>query len=229
MIENGVPNHRSDGEATKRKIYDAAIASFRSRGVEKTSMRLIAKDADVSVGATYHYFPSKQAIILNYYETHQRSHASLLEAQSEPTTSIERLSRVFHTKLEMLIEDRKILVGYAAGHVDPTNSTSLFSADTARFRNATLDMFKHALRDEPLTPNAMQLTCMALWALEKGILLYFVQDDSEDAAKSHELVDGAIETLFPLMQLSASPMLNPVLENGLRILANAGLTQELND
>ena len=125
----------------------------------------------------------------------------------------------------MLIDDRKILIGYASGHLDPSASTSLFSSETAPYRQFTLDAFKYALRDEVLPDDALRLMCMALWTFEMGLLLYFVQDKSEGAQLTHQLVDGALKTLFPVVQLASAPMMAPVLENALTVLSDAGLTE----
>jgi AcrR family transcriptional regulator len=39
-----------------------------ARGYEATTLRDIAKEASVSVGLLYRYFPSKQAVIVAFYE-----------------------------------------------------------------------------------------------------------------------------------------------------------------
>ena len=38
------------------------------RGYEATTLRDIAREAGVSVGLLYRYFPSKQAVILAFYD-----------------------------------------------------------------------------------------------------------------------------------------------------------------
>lgn len=46
-------------EATRARIRDAAMASFVERGYPDTTIRLIAKEAGVSVGNAYYYFPPR--------------------------------------------------------------------------------------------------------------------------------------------------------------------------
>jgi AcrR family transcriptional regulator len=55
-------------EATGKKILDAALDLFREEGFDETTMRAIAARADVATGAAYYYFPSKDAIVLAFYE-----------------------------------------------------------------------------------------------------------------------------------------------------------------
>ncbi len=56
-------------EETKRKIQIAAEALFCESGYEATSVDAICRMAQVTKGAFYHHYPSKQALFLNliYY------------------------------------------------------------------------------------------------------------------------------------------------------------------
>jgi AcrR family transcriptional regulator len=50
-------------EARKNEILDAAFACFRRRGFHQTTMQDICKEAQLSPGAVYRYFRSKEDII----------------------------------------------------------------------------------------------------------------------------------------------------------------------
>lgn len=63
------PKSRINAEERRKKILDAAKPLFASKGFEGTSVRDIAKAADVSNALLYKHFPGKDAIydeILNY-------------------------------------------------------------------------------------------------------------------------------------------------------------------
>jgi len=49
-------------------LYDVAIRLFSERGYEATTMRAIAREADVSPGLLYRYFPSKPAVVMALYD-----------------------------------------------------------------------------------------------------------------------------------------------------------------
>ena len=57
------PGQTAQGAATKTHLYDTAMQLISKRGYEATTLRDIARKADVSVGLLYRYFPSKQAVI----------------------------------------------------------------------------------------------------------------------------------------------------------------------
>ena len=50
-------------EQTRNKIYTTAIRLFAENGFHKTKISDIVKDAGVSVGSFYNYFPTKESII----------------------------------------------------------------------------------------------------------------------------------------------------------------------
>lgn len=54
-------NHKS--ESSKKAILDAALILVRQKGFPKTSIRDICKAAGLSIGAFYHHFPSKDALM----------------------------------------------------------------------------------------------------------------------------------------------------------------------
>ncbi len=53
---------RTSGEASKARIEEAAIRVFVQKGVNGASMRDIAREAQVSLGAIYNHYPSKEEL-----------------------------------------------------------------------------------------------------------------------------------------------------------------------
>ena len=58
-------------EETRTRILEAALAVFRERGFAQATMREIAAQAQVAVGAAYYYFDSKDAMVMALYERAQ--------------------------------------------------------------------------------------------------------------------------------------------------------------
>jgi AcrR family transcriptional regulator len=55
-------------QKTKRKIYNAAVDLFNRHGFDNTTIEDISRKAGVSVGAFYHYYPSKTDIYSELYK-----------------------------------------------------------------------------------------------------------------------------------------------------------------
>lgn len=58
----------ADGEATKRKILEAAAALFVEQGFEGTTLGKVAKRADGAVGSIQHAFPKKAKLAAAVYD-----------------------------------------------------------------------------------------------------------------------------------------------------------------
>ena len=54
--------------STRDAIVSAALALFRERGFEGTTMRAVAERAGVSVGNAYYYFSSKDELVQGFYD-----------------------------------------------------------------------------------------------------------------------------------------------------------------
>src|SRR5918996_1458560 len=58
----------AQGSAARDRLYATATQLIAARGYEATTLRDIAKEAGVSVGLLYRYFPSKQAVVIALYD-----------------------------------------------------------------------------------------------------------------------------------------------------------------
>src|ERR1700726_4205344 len=87
-------------EETGLKILDAALALFRQEGFDNATMRDIAGKAGVATGAAYYYYPSKDAIVMDFYRRSSAEMQPKLEAALESATGLEnRLREVIRVKL----------------------------------------------------------------------------------------------------------------------------------
>lgn len=218
---------RARGEETRARILAAALARFRKKGFEPTTMREIADDAKVALGAAYYYFPSKEAIVVGYYEETQRLCSSKArEAFAETTDTRKRLGAAIHTKLDVLARDRKLLAALFRSVADPSSEISVFSETARNAREDSIRIFDEALETAPevnaLAPEARRVLVLALWSLHMGLLLYFIRDTSKGAARTHALTDRTLDLLCTILPLA--PMIAPTLGTTLgQILSEAGL------
>ncbi|MEQ9323933.1 MAG: helix-turn-helix domain-containing protein, partial [Polyangiaceae bacterium] len=133
---------RRKGEGTGEHILETALGLFRDKGFDATTMRDVARAADMSLGAAYYYFPSKEAIVLSYYEQvveRRRAKAEGLFAETDDLR--ERIVGLYHLHFDAVSEDRKLLGALVRSVADPDSPVSIFSSATRRVRNATIDVF----------------------------------------------------------------------------------------
>ena len=70
MDSNAALNRRERKKLeTRQKIIKIAMYLFRKQGFESTSMEQIADDVDISKATLYNYFPVKESIISEYWQS----------------------------------------------------------------------------------------------------------------------------------------------------------------
>jgi AcrR family transcriptional regulator len=86
-----MPRHRFPD--TRDRIEKAAIRLFVEKGVTETSVRDIARAVDVSEGALYRHFVSKDELVWAVFERHYVEFAGRLDALAQAeTTAREKLA-----------------------------------------------------------------------------------------------------------------------------------------
>jgi AcrR family transcriptional regulator len=81
---------------TRDRLERAAIRLFVQKGVTETSVRDIANAVDITEGALYRHFPSKDELVWRVFEHHYVAFAHRLHALAEEATSA-------HDKLRQMI------------------------------------------------------------------------------------------------------------------------------
>lgn len=218
---------RSDGEQSRANILETALRLFRERGFDETTMRDIATASGLSLGAAYHYFPSKEALVLAYYDRIQVQHeeeARLALASASNLSS--RLVAVMTTKLELLQDDRRILRAILQTMLGADQSLSVFSPETSDVRHQSMAIFEEALVCPEIPEETRPLFARAFWLLHLGFLLYFVNDSSPKQEKTWALMQGSVELLATMAPILGSPMLGPMQGQIVNLLQNAGLMNQ---
>ena len=98
-----------DHDGRRREIATAVLRLVTTRGVEAASLRTVAREAGVSMGAVQHYFTTKDEMLrfaLAYGNTLLAERATRLMAEHQPTTPRQAF-RLFCTLLLPLDEDSK--------------------------------------------------------------------------------------------------------------------------
>ena len=179
---------------TRQHVLDTALALFRRQGFARTTMRDIADGAGLSLGAAYHYFPSKDALVLAYYDWMQAEHEQLVEDQRAPEADLKsRIATLFATKLELLRRDCKLLGALFGNLGDPTQPLSVFGRQTSDIRERSLAQFTAVFADPAVPDELRSLLGRLLWLAHLGIFLFFIHDNSPKQARTFKLVDALVD------------------------------------
>ena len=215
---------RAASEETRRHILDTALALFRDRGFEETTIRDIAGRAGLSLGAAYYYFTGKEAIVGAYYDYVQQEHlARSREAFAGGGDLRGRLRAALHAKIDIMQEDRRLLRALFRYGGDPDHALSWFGSATRGQRQLSVGVFEEAIAGERLPDDVRDAAPTLLWTLHMGILLYFLYDDSPHQRRTRKLIDAAVDFVVDVRRLATSPLLRPIRRRAMNILRDAGL------
>ena len=189
------------GAEARDRLYATAMQLIAARGYEATTLRDIAKEAGVSVGLLYRYFPSKQAVVLALYDDLSSDYARKA-AEMPPGRWRERFIFALSTSLDVLKPHRLALRALTPVLVgDPEEG--IFSSTTAFSRLRVQQVFEHAVvgsSDAPKQPLAEALGRL-LYLVHLAVLLWWLLDKSPHQRATSALV-SLTRQLLPSAALS---------------------------
>jgi AcrR family transcriptional regulator len=215
------------GEQTRRHIFECALALFRENGFDATTMQQIADRANVAKSAAYYYFPSKEAIVQAYYEAVQTEQERLCADVFAQSGSLKpRLIIAMHSKFDLVQDDRKLLGVVFRYTGEPLHPLSCLGAGTAIIRRRAMEVFHQAISTERLPKDLEELLPLSLWALQMGLLVMFLYDDSPNQQRTRKTADGALDLILKLLVVAKLPVLKPIRTRVLALLRNSDLLPE---
>jgi AcrR family transcriptional regulator len=208
-------------EETRARILNAALASFRVRGFDAATMRDIAEEAGVATGAAYYYFPSKEAIVLDFYRRSCDEMQPRIDEALQDSSGLEdRLRALIGVKLTLFAPNRGVLRALLRNGAEPKHPLSPFSSETKEIRDIDIAWFRRILTDcgvripKDLAP---QLPGM-LWFFQMGVIFYWVIDESPNQERSQRLLALAAKSVTALVRISALPLMRPVRKAALELV-----------
>jgi AcrR family transcriptional regulator len=95
MTEASPPDRRRmRPEDRRREVLDAALRVFAEAGFRRASLNAVSDEAGVTKGCLYHYFDSKEDLLLALMRERAQDAGSLAQALSDVTTRDELLARM---------------------------------------------------------------------------------------------------------------------------------------
>jgi AcrR family transcriptional regulator len=159
-------------------LYATAMQLIAARGYEATTLRDIAKQAGVSVGLLYRYFPSKQAVVIALYDELSSEYAR--QAGEMPLGRWrDRFIFALNTSLRVL-EPHQVALRALTPVLVGDPEEGIFSSSTAFSRLRVQQVFEEAVvgsSDAPNKPLAEALGRL-LYLVHLVVLLWWLLDRS---------------------------------------------------
>ncbi|MBM3926131.1 MAG: TetR/AcrR family transcriptional regulator [SAR202 cluster bacterium] len=197
-------------EARRRQILDAAFVCFAGQGFHKTTMQDICSGAQLSPGAVYRYFRSKEEIIAAICGECQERNNELASRAESVEDTLARLDSLadegfaFLSQPESQPHLQANVQLWAEAVINPSiqealsqNTEALLSAMTKTMRQAQ----EKGEVDGRLDARAAARTLMAMWY---GTVLQKALNPGEDFSQCLEVIKSMYSGRFWLKKLDKS-------------------------
>jgi AcrR family transcriptional regulator len=208
-------------EETRQRILTAALKLFQDRGFEAATMRDVAEEAGVATGAAYYYFPSKDAIVMEFYRRSSAEMQPKIEAALANATGLEqRLYQLIRVKWDHFAPHRGVLRALLRNGADPAYPLSPFSGQTREIREVDTAWFRRIVADsgvripKDLAPHLPDV----LWFFQMGVIYFWVIDESPRQANSDRLLAIAAKSVAILIRISTLPLMRPLRKAALEVV-----------
>ncbi|MBC9717183.1 TetR family transcriptional regulator [Streptomyces sp. TRM66268-LWL] len=186
---------------------------FQERGYDKTTMRVIAKEAGVSVGNAYYYFAGKEHLIQGFYDRIAAEHQAAVRPVLDRETDLEaRLAGVLRVWLDIATPYHEFASQFFKNAADPDSPLSPFSVESTPAREAAIDVHREVLSGaKTKVPEELRdILPEMMWLSQMGLVLYWVFDRSPGRERSFRLAARGAKLTTRGVQLARFRVLRPL-------------------
>jgi AcrR family transcriptional regulator len=198
---------------TRTEIYKSAIRLFQHYGYEETTMRMIAREAKVSLGLAYYHFKSKDDIVFHFYELVQKeSEEDSIIYCDENRDFRERVRHILQFKVTQFMPHANFLHVLAKLSGDPKSPLSPFSKECSEFRAKEIQSFRYAMVDtnQKFPEEFIEVIPELFWLLELVIIYYCLYDKSVNKKNTMLVLDSILYFIFQLLRVARLPFMKPL-------------------
>lgn len=207
------------GAETRRLLLNTALRLFAKEGFAGTTMRAIARESGVSLGNTYYYFESKDAIVHELFKNLVEQHRSASWPLLVPGNNLETNVRL---SLEKSLEILSPFHEFGPAFIRTAFSGAQDELAETR-RSLELELWRQVVATaRPLPPLAIRQDLpQLLWLLQRGVFLFWAYDSSVDAKRSRRLVKNVAPVIARLVVLSRMPVVRSILDDVISLVRPA--------
>jgi AcrR family transcriptional regulator len=193
MYSKRMKTTKSRQEQTRRHVMRTAVDLMTTQGYDDTTMKQVARAAAIGDATIYKYFPSKERILLEYFELTIADALRQLDATAgiAQFTLHEKLQLLIDSVLETMLPDREfVAIARSVMRKSPLMmmregmpSQDLLKERVAGFIAAAEDSGEIAPCDFKELIGGMFTDYLF------AIILYWLKDDSEEFSNTTQVVD----------------------------------------
>jgi AcrR family transcriptional regulator len=173
-------------------------------------MRAIAERAGLSLGSSYHYFPSKEHLVLEFYrhlhELHVAACVPILAREKKLAPRLRGVIRAVVLNSEPYHGVAGAIFSTVANPASPLNP---FSPQSKPLRDEVIGLYAEVVKGSDVRPPADVATELPrlLWLYQMGILYFWVMDRSDGRSRTFDVIDETSSLIVSLIGLANLPVL----------------------
>ena len=208
-------------ERTRSAILDATLSLITEEGYEKATMRAIARKAELSPGAAYYYFETKEHIIQAFYEkTFEKFYPEARRIVAESESLAEGIKGLLEAQFRTSKDYHGVSKLLFRAALDPDGNLSPFSEQSAPLRNRSVAVYKELL--DRHAPKAVTRTRgslpLILWFYHMGMVAFWVYDKSPDQERTYRFIERTNGFVARFIHFSTLKIAAPLINSGLAVL-----------
>jgi AcrR family transcriptional regulator len=204
------PPKTKRGETSRAAILGVALDLFQERGYEATTMRAIADRAGVSLGSSYHYFPSKEHLVLEFYRHTHELHAAAIAPMLAREKDLGARLRGTVRAVVITCEPFHAVAGSIFSTVaNPASPMNPFSASSRPLRDEVVALYAEVVNgsDARIARDVAEQLPLMLWLYQMAILYFWIFDRSAGRLRTLEVIDETTDLIVRLIGLANLPVL----------------------
>ncbi len=145
-------------------IFKSTLSLIKDNGFHGTPMSQIAKHADVAIGTIYHYFPSKENLILHLFEYCRKELYAFIFQNVHPSMPYkEQFFTVFRSFSKFHIEQREYSCFFEQFYNSPYHEMirTKEHEEGPYAQNAFIKFIQAGIADKAIKPLNEQIICAA--------------------------------------------------------------------
>jgi len=191
-------------EAIRTRIVNAALALFQEKGFDATTTKAISRRARIAEGTVFNHFETKEDIALYFFEREVEQATAKVRRDSKLRTAPleEKLFALIEAQLEFL-EPHQRFIGAAFIHALRPTSKLGFSSQALALRNRYLGFVEELISESTPRQGGGLFRWFAppvFWIYYLGILLFWLNDDSQGKQKTLALLDRSLKIGVMLLE-----------------------------
>jgi AcrR family transcriptional regulator len=198
------------GETSRAAILGAALDLFLEHGYEATTMRAIARRAGVSLGSSYHYFPSKEHLVLEFYRHTHELHLAAIGPMLAREKDLGARLRGTVRAVVVTCEPFHAVAGSIFSTVaDPSSPLNPFGGAAKPLRDEVVALYADVVKgsDARIANDIAEVLPLTLWLYQMAILYFWIFDRSPGRLRTLEVIDETSELIVRLLSLANLPVL----------------------